>query len=506
MRAHDMLLAIAIALSAAGLGLAGCDGTADDADAGEDAGADAGDPYDLPGPPFAEQVDPYWGDAPDQATRLQIFDDLWQNLADNYAPFSVLDVDWDEVRDRYRPQVAAATSYGRFYQLLSWMNAELEDGHTSLTSLGICSTPLAWRPPVFRPAQWSSAIGACVTPLDDGELLVYRAADDNPAGLAPGDVILGYDGVPWAELLPVIDSWKLPLCGINGSAAQVMAWSRLSAVTANPHLFAALDVRRRGVQAVEEIPTEGLLDYESRLSCTDQLPVEGVEFPWVTDQEGAAATTDAAWGGIAGTNIGYIYMYSQYRVWLDLPTALEDLAGTDGLIIDQRYNHGGWPSPDAFDLLFDHAVPDLWNCAERDAAADDYTTLAPQDVDWYYIEGDPENAYAGPIAVLQGPYAVSGGDLFPYAMSKSDKVRRFGRITHGSFGCRYDYWDPDPYIFDLTSSYTGCMFLDQDLRAMQKWEDHPDEEVWLTPDDVANGEDTVVNAARAWLDTQISAK
>ena len=145
-----------------------------------DGGTDGGDPFDLPGPPFAEQ-------------------------ADEYACFSVLDVDWDEARERYRPQVAEAEGYGRFYQLLTAMNAELEDGHTSFSSEGICGTPLALRPPYFRPDQWSSAIGACVTPVASGDLLVYRAADDNPAGLAPGDVIVGYDGAPWAELLDEID-------------------------------------------------------------------------------------------------------------------------------------------------------------------------------------------------------------------------------------------------------------------------------------------------------------
>jgi hypothetical protein len=504
MRALRFGIFVFIAISPAALALAACDdGAGADAD---DAGADAGDPYDLPGPPFSEQVDEYWGAAPDQDTRLAIFDALWQNLADTYACFSVLDVDWDEVRDRYRSQVAEAEGYGRFYQLLSWMNAELEDGHTSFVSYGICETPLALRPPFFVPDQWSSAIGACVTPLDDGDLLVYRAADDNPAGLAPGDVILGYDGVPWAELLDEIDSWQLPLCGSVGSADQTMEWMRLSSVTANPHLFAQLDVRRHGASAVESIPTSGLLEYGSSLACTDQLPVAGVGFPWVTDEAAEAAGTDASWGVIDGTNIGYIYMYSQYRVWLDLPAALEDLAGTSGLIIDQRYNHGGWPSPHAFDMLFADPVANLWNCAERDPAADDYTTLAPDPHDWYYIEGDPENAYAGPIAVLQGPHAVSGGDLFPYAMSKSPNVRRFGRITHGSYGCRYDFWDRDPFINDLRSTYTGCQFLDADLNPMQKWENHPDEEIWLNEEDVANGVDTVVAAALAWLETQGAAK
>jgi C-terminal processing protease CtpA/Prc len=502
MRGIDVraLLTIAIALFA--LPLSACrDVGASDADAG----ADAGDPYDLPGPPFAEQVDDYWGAAPDAETRLAIFDALWQNLADAYAGFSVLDVDWDEVRERYRSQVAAAEGYGRFYQLLSWMNAELEDGHTSFSSYGICGTPLSLRPPFFRPDQWSSAIGACVTPLDDGALLVYRAADDNPAGLAPGDVIVGYDGAPWAELLDEIDSWQLPLCGSVGSADQVMEWMRLSSVTANPHLFAELDVRRQGASEIEAIPTAGLLDYGSRLACTDQLPVAGVDFPWVTDEEGAEAGTDAAWGILEGTNIGYIYMYSQYLVWNDLPAALADLAGTSGIVIDQRYNHGGWPSPHAFDQLFAEPVANLWNCAERDPAADDYAALAPNDHDWYYIEGDPE-AYAGPIAVLQGPHAVSGGDLFPYAMSKSPNVRRFGRITHGSYGCRYDFWDRDPFIADLRSTYTGCVFLDAELDVMQKWENHPDEEIWLSPADVADGVDTVVAAAVSWLESQGAAK
>jgi C-terminal processing protease CtpA/Prc len=496
MRALTTMTITLLALAAAGC-------YDDAAGIGADAGQDAGDPSDLPGPPFAEQVDEYWGAAPDQETRLAIFDALWQNLADTYACFSVLDVDWDEVRERYRDRVAAAEGYGRFYQLLSWMNAELEDGHTSFLSYGICETPLSLRPPFFRPDQWSSAIGACVTALDDGTLLVYRAADDNPAGLAPGDVVVGYDGAPWAELLPEIDSWELPLCGSVGSADQVMEWSRLTAVTANPHLFAQLDVRRYGASAIESIPTAGLLDYESRVTCSDQMPVAGVDFPWTTDEEGATGEAgDATWGVIDGTNVGYIYMYNQYNVWLDLPAAITDLMGTDGIVIDQRYNHGGWPSPNAFDLLFDHAVANLWNCAERDPEADDYEALLVEDHDWYYIEGDPENAYTGPVAVLQGPHAVSGGDLFPYALSHSERVRRFGRITHGSYGCRYDFWDLDPFIYDLRSTYTGCMFVDAELNGMQKWENHPDEEIWLTVDGVAEGADAVVDAALAWLATQ----
>jgi hypothetical protein len=115
MRARHLQLWAAVALSLSALAVGACNDSAaaEPVDAGSDGGADAGDPYDLPGPPFAEQVDEYWGAAPDEATRLEIFDALWQNLAEAYACFSVLDVDWDEVRERYRPLVAEAEGYGR---------------------------------------------------------------------------------------------------------------------------------------------------------------------------------------------------------------------------------------------------------------------------------------------------------------------------------------------------------------------------------------------------------
>jgi hypothetical protein len=46
-----------------------------------------------------------------------------------------------------------------------------------------------------------SHFGAGLTVLPDGSLLVYMVTPNHPLGLEPGDIVLGYEGVPWKNLV-----------------------------------------------------------------------------------------------------------------------------------------------------------------------------------------------------------------------------------------------------------------------------------------------------------------
>ena len=44
--------------------------------------------------------------------------------------------------------------------------------------------------------------------------------------------------------------------------------------------------------------------------------------------------------------------------------------------------------------------------------------------------------------------------------------------------------------------------MDENDDPLQAWQHDPDVSVWLTPDDVAAGIDTVVAAAREWIEEE----
>ena len=78
-----------------------------------------------------------------------------------------------------------------------------------------------------------------------------------------------------------------------------------------------------------------------------------------------------------------------------------------------------------------------------------------------------KESYAGPVAILVGPGAVSTGDIGP------DYFARVSETNSWQVGEGHSY------------------LIHTDLPV--------DERVWLTPDDVAVGKDTVVNAAMTWI-------
>ncbi|MCP4602505.1 MAG: hypothetical protein GY847_18645 [Proteobacteria bacterium] len=496
--------------------------TNDDTDTTEDTDTDPDTEIDTDYP-WPDLVDTYWGEAPDEETRLKIFDRLWKKFAVDYPCFSILDIDWDAIRDEYRPQVEEATSYGRFVQLLTAMIHVLHDHHAKFKSMRISDTPPEDRPPRFVLDDRTGYLGACVTMLDDGSLMVYRADKDNPAGLTPGDIVIGYDGKPWSELLDLIDTWNLPTAGAPGSAPTAQEHIRLGSVLNNAHLFYRLDVEKYGSQTSESIPTEPLLDFASPIMCTDQLPVDGIEFPNTEWKEIPAPWEISlysyaewiTWGIIPGTNIGFIYPYFWFGEPVDIfSRAIKQLKDTDGLIIDQRFNMGGWTNRTftvmvhnmgGIKYLFGEDVPRIFHYVGRDPAKrDDYFAL-----DWdsptfpTAINANENTFYDRPIAVLTGIKAASGGDFFPYMMSHHPRVRRFGRLTDGSFAGTFPQWYPtDPFIQDLQLNVTTTVAVNADDNLMQAMEEYPEEEIWLTQEDAAKGVDTVIKAALEWIDQE----
>jgi C-terminal processing protease CtpA/Prc len=510
---------VAVAMSA----LASCYRAGPRAD-DQDAGPDLGQAIEIDC--MVDRIETFWGAAPDEQIRLQIFDALWTGLAHYYAAFETTSLDWDLVREVYRPRIAEAESQGRFHAVLSGIFFALRDGHTVVTSEELYGTlpdpywpadlSLAERPPLFWIEDRIGAIGACVTPLDDGTLLVYRVDEDNPLDLAPGDVVIGYDGETWADLLTPILHCGFPLVGRPASTQE--GWHRklLGAAVNNPHLFDEIDVWRRATDTFESRPTETLLDFDSDLICNDQIPAPGVEPPcssWSACYGDPALTPQVTWGLLPETNVGYVYIYSwQGNAGELFAQAVAELMDTDGLILDQRSGPGGgldWD--DGLALLFAEDVWPVISFMARDPDSTDYEALAPDPaIEPIGITADPLTEYDRPIAVLIGPHAGSAGDVFPYLMSLHPRARLFGRPTDGRFGIAThtiansgDWFpEPDPYSGDLFASFTVAIMADGDGGHLQGLALQPAFDVWLDQEDVADGVDTVVRAALEWIAEQ----
>jgi hypothetical protein len=165
-------------------------------------------------------IDSLWGPGLPTATKLEIFDTFWILVDREYAGFPYLDVNWDSLKALYRPEVAAGVGRGRFDAIMCQLYFPLQEIHTYIGDAGLDSSFMQGVGYVYRPGipmLWTNGwgpvgnFGAALTPLPDSSLLVYRAIASHPLGFVAGDVVLGYDRIPWKQLYKELLSAQLPL-------------------------------------------------------------------------------------------------------------------------------------------------------------------------------------------------------------------------------------------------------------------------------------------------------
>jgi Peptidase family S41/Tricorn protease C1 domain len=457
---------------------------------------------------WAAAVDAAWATLPNPPTerKLEIFDTFWTTIDEQFAAFQGLDVDWAALRDRYRPEIAAGVSRGRFAAIMSHLALALRESHTIANDLTVANTTPRPGVPLMVLRRPVTNFGACATAQPDGSALIYDVTPGHPLGVEPGDRILGYEGRPWRELYPELLASELPVIGGRGSSPSSFEHVLVQSVVSNWHLFETIDILKHDSGTVEHLSTAPLNTTPQLRSpfCTEQLAVPGVPKP-------AAASDVVTWGVLEGTRIGYIYV----TAWVgDAGTlferAIRELTQeqereTDGLIIDFRFNSGGnmFLSDAGLGMLFDRPVATI-GFDERADPNDHFKMrmAAPPHIyviDMYDNVYDPR-AYDKPIAVLTGPAALSSGDQVALRMTFHPRARTFGESTSTAFnapctlnadpGWSTRYACADAYRINDPQEY-----LTHDEFVVE-------EPVWLRPDDVAEGKDTVVDAAVRWIDSQ----
>ncbi len=445
----------------------------------------------------------FWGPAPSLAKRIEVFEAVADDLEATYV-FEAANFNWETTRPLLRARIESVETFAEFARVFSDLSRGLGDNHNSFVTTRVCKTPLTKRPPFLRGFMGSmgdrpSTLGFCGTALDDDSVLVYRVHEENAAALKPGDRIVGFDGKGLRPLLTEALA-TLPYCGSTAGSGKSDDLLMITSMAYNPHLYRKMDVVRGGKKEIESIETERLLATKlPMLACNEQLAT-AIPFPWASPAD-AMKRSPVSSGILPGTNIGYIYVYGWVGDVKDsFLAAVTSLQGTGGLIIDTRLNIGGnmFASYPTLRLLFKEDITDRKHVAVRAVPPNRELRILSEP---YAVKVDSTTFYDHPIALLTGPLAGSSGDGVTYLLAAHPRARRFGRPTNGS-GCYSGRGTS--HRLGLTGGLlkvrrTPCISLDRDKKPINGSAVEPEISVWLTPEDVTAGRDTVVQTALEWI-------
>lgn len=468
-------------------------------------------------------IDDTWGEGLSTDSKLAVFDNMRDIIEDNFACFQGLPENIiDSLTQKYRPEIQAGVSRGRFVAIMNYFAMAFKESHTWILNNSVnFNTALQAGIPLFVIGAWTdnSHFGATLTPLPDSTLLVIKTLPNHPLGLVPGDVVLGYEGIPWKILYKQILAAEFPLFAGTPycTAEKAFTHDMLKSAGMNWHLFNTIDVLKYSGGDTLHLPTNLLDGQSGNIAGNEQLAVPGVPFPdinWegVFDFDIYDLSNYVGWGVISDTRIGYIYVYGWFtsrqapgsNISAEFNTAIDQLMNdynVEGLIFDQRFCFGGGEydtEDNGFSLLFNSYIETI-AFAERCGA--DHFQLCPHP-QWNALElaipGNPGSFFDRPIAVLTGPGSVSHGDIIPLKMTFHPMSRLFGKSTSGAFSAVNGLRQPAAGWLMFTTD-ANAYLVSNPGNYLSRTESHVDEEVWLTRKDVADGEDTVVKRAVEWM-------
>ncbi len=453
-------------------------------------------------------IDAAWGQGLPTAQKLQIFDRWWNEVHLQYGAFHNSEPDIFALRDLYRPEIEAGVSRGRFAAIMNHFTFKLNELHTYAYDIRVSFTTLRKGMPVFVIGQWGTNqhFGAVLTPLPDSSLLVYKSLPNHPLGLVPGDLVLGYDGVLWKDIYPILLEAELPLAlnFTNAATEEANTYYLLQSAGLNWHLFDTIDIVKYGTGDTLHFNTNLLASENRVIWGSEQIDVPGVKWPDRTNGD------RVNWGVITGTKVGYVYVTSwaadaQNTILVQFRNAVDSLmhhTETGGIIFDFRFNTGGTAlAREGLVLLFNQTVSTVG--FDRRIRGEDHFAMQPDPLrpaSALVIRGDPNTYYDKPIAILIGPGSISAGELEARRLSFHPRARIFGKAAAGgNTGSDNINLGNSDWSAMLA---TGSQYLVNTHEYLAHQGLEPHEKVWFAREDVANGIDTVVKAALAWIQSQ----
>jgi tricorn protease len=379
-----------------------------------------------------------------RAEWSQMYVDAWRTMRDWFYDPGLHGADWKGLRERYGALVPYAASRQDIEFILGELGGEISAGHVYVQP-GNGTTPGVER-------VENGLLGAEVEAHSSGYFRIarifpgenwqesFRSPLTEPGvNVQPGDFILAVDGRPTQG---VDNFYRL----LQNKANRVVTLR----VNSRPSEQGARDER------VRTIASEQNLRYLEWV-LTNQEKVEKASGGRI----GYIHTPDTA---IAGNRELFKNFYPQ--------------ATKDALIIDDRYNNGGFV-PDTMIELLSRPLLNYW--AVR--GGDYYTT--------------PGFVNTGPKAMLINAQAGSGGDALPFYFRKLNLGPLIGTRTWGGLAGL----NTSPTLIDGTQLSTPAfrIFTTEGKWAVENEGVAPDMEVIDRPDALAKGHDPSLEAAIDYL-------
>lgn len=398
-----------------------------------------------------------------ESNRL-MFKDVWSRVNTAYYDETFGGLDWKEVGEVYENKLPEVGDAAGLRALLREMLNELGDSHFAVLQNQFTN--------LSKKNGGSGRRGDVGIELSliDNELFVFRLSKLGAgarAGLREGMRVYSVQGDLFEDLRSKALSYGLPEHLLDSTILSIVE-SRL-AVSAGSELKLEAGWPGKGVRAFsfEADVFEGKLS--EAFGLLGQMPIE--------------FETRSLKGDIE---------YMRFNFWLpalmsDIRPYMQGLEGrAAGLIIDLRGNPGGIG-------LMATGLAGLM--VEENVAMG---TMKLRSGHFNFIGYPQANAFSGPVAVLVDGQSLSTSELFVAALQESGRVRVFGSPTPGvTLPSQFvELVNGDVLQMPMANYHTSKGFRVEGAGVS------PDESVHLSWKQLKRGKDSVIEAARVWLERE----
>lgn len=363
-----------------------------------------------------------------------LFDHVWRQTKQKFYDPQLHGVDWEFYRAQYEPKLAGISTYRDFSEMLSELLGELNASHTGSYYIGGEESVPTASLGIFADHEYEGEGLRIAEIMDRGPLA------EAELGLEAGMVITAIDGT-----------------SVGGDTNV----SRLLAGKVGDRVRLTLDTDDG---EIEKVVTPVSLGEESQL-LYDR---------WVEQRRSLVEE-------LSGGRLGYVHVRgmndASYRV------AYAEILGryfdTEAMIVDTRFNGGGWLHDDLIVLL----------------DGEHYTDFMPrnQALDEQRFYGEPGRRWSKPSAVVMNEANYSDAHAFPWAYKELGIGPLVGMPVAGT--ATAVWWERlhnGELVFGIPQ--VGMLDLD-DGSYLENAELQPDHLVPLTAEDAAAGRDPQLEKA-----------
>jgi carboxyl-terminal processing protease len=443
----------------------------------------------------------------DSALAVETFDAAWTIVRDTHFDRNYNGVDWNSVRDELRPRAESATTVGELRGTIDEMLGRLGQSHFALlpremvdefkdnakenesSSTGGDSNDSQPHDPA-KSADRSDETDASRRPGDvgfdfriiDGRVAVTSVSNGGPAeaaGLARGTEITEIEGVAVDKLLALIPG------GLEPRMHNLHAWGMI-----NSHVSG--DEGRDLTLTVREINGKDRIVTFARAPVSGEL-VQFGNLPTFVSELKSWREPLSPYGGSG--EAGVIW----FNIWMGplaplFDAAIDDLRGTEGMILDLRGNPGG---VGGMSMGFaGHFVDEKQTLGVMSTREANMNFIAmPRIVS---AAGQRVDPYSKPLAILIDGLSGSTTEIFAGGMQSMGRARIFGEASMGAAlpALMDELPNGDVLLHAFADFVTGTGVRLEGRGVI------PDEPVGLTLEDLRAHRDPVMETALRWLAAQ----